>query len=67
MPSEDFARRHHLALQQQLELSPLSFPSDSTFRRIMTRINFTQLAQVFNQWAKHQITIQEAEWERSRW
>lgn len=59
---EDFARRHHLALQQQLELSPLSFPSDSTFRRIMTRINFAQLAQVFNQWAKQQITIQETEW-----
>ncbi|GGA10420.1 hypothetical protein [Okeania sp. KiyG1] len=28
----------------------------------MTRIDFTELAQVFNQWAKQQITIQEAEW-----
>ncbi|RQH22535.1 ISAs1 family transposase [Okeania hirsuta] len=34
----------------------------STFRRMMTRIDFAQLAQVFNQWAKQQITIQEAEW-----
>lgn len=59
---EDFARRHHQALNQQLELSPLRFPSDSTFRRIMTKIDFAQLAQVFNQWAKQQITIQEAEW-----
>ncbi|GGA10413.1 transposase family protein [Okeania sp. KiyG1] len=25
---EDFARRHHQALHQQLELSPLSFPTE---------------------------------------
>ncbi|MBW4631359.1 MAG: transposase family protein [Iphinoe sp. HA4291-MV1] len=33
---EDFACRHHPALVQQLQLKATSFPSDSTFRRVIS-------------------------------
>ena len=48
---EDFARRHHESLVVSLQLPPTRFPSDSTFRRVMMGIDFTDLAKVFNNWA----------------
>ncbi len=59
---EDFARRHHDALVATLQLSPTRFPSDSTFRRVMMGIDFTDLAKVFNNWANDWMPAQEQDW-----
>jgi hypothetical protein len=59
---EDFSRRHHDALVASLQLPPTRFPSDSTFRRIMMGIDFTELAHVFNNWANDWMPTQEQDW-----
>jgi hypothetical protein len=59
---EDFARRHHHALASKLQLPPTRFPSDSTFRRVMMGINFTNLAEVFNDWSRNWMPSQEQDW-----
>lgn len=59
---EDFAQRHYQALVLRLSLPQQRLPSDSTFRRIMSLIDFEQLARVFNQWAKDYVTLEESEW-----
>jgi len=59
---EDFARRHHEALVERLKLPPMRFPSDSTFRRVMMGIDFTQLAQVFTNWIGDWMPTQEHDW-----
>ena len=59
---EEFARRHHQALLERLSLPLSRYPSDSTFRRIMMNINFTELAAVFNQWAKNYVQLEHWEW-----
>ena len=56
---EDFARRHHAVLVERLKLPPTRFPSDSTFRRVMMGIDFTQLAQVFTNWVRNWMPSQE--------
>jgi hypothetical protein len=58
---EDFARRHYQAVSQHLQLPELGFPSDSTFRRVMIRIDFDQLAKVFNQWALDYVPLEQSE------
>jgi hypothetical protein len=59
---EDFARRHHRALVEGLELPPMRFPSDSTFRRVMMGIDFTQLAQVFTDWIRDWMPTEQQDW-----
>jgi hypothetical protein len=59
---EDFSRRHHDALVASLQLPATRFPSDSTFRRIMMGIDFTELANVFNNWANDWMPTQEQDW-----
>jgi len=59
---EEFARRHYQALVSHLSLPQERLPSDSTFRRIMTSINFEELARVFNQWARDYIALSKSEW-----
>lgn len=59
---EDFGRRHHQALVESLELPPMGFPSDSTFRRVMMGIDFHQLAQVFTNWLCDWMPTQEHDW-----
>jgi hypothetical protein len=56
---EDFACRHHDALVASLRLPPTRFPSDSTFRRVMRGIDFTDLAKAFNNWANDWMPTQE--------
>jgi hypothetical protein len=59
---EDFARRHNKALVESLELPPMRFPSDSTFRRVMMEIDFTQLAKVFTNWVGNWMPTHEQDW-----
>lgn len=59
---EEFAHRHHQALVARLSLPSKRLPSDSTFRRIMSHIDFEELARVFNQWARDYVPLEESEW-----
>jgi hypothetical protein len=59
---EDFARRHQEALVESLKLPPMRFPSDSTFRRVMMGIDFTQLAKVLTNWIGDWMPTQEHDW-----
>lgn len=59
---EDFGRRHHQALAEQLQLPTTNFPSDSTLRRVMKGINFILLAQIFNQWVSKYVPTPGKDW-----
>ena len=59
---EDFGRRHQQALVERLKLPPMRFPSDSTFRRVMMGIDFTQLAKVFSNWTRDWMPTQQQDW-----
>lgn len=59
---EDFAQRHYQALVERLSLPCQRLPSDSTFRRLMSLIDFEELARVFHQWAKDYVSLEESEW-----
>ncbi len=59
---EDFARRHHQALVARLQLPATRFPSDSTFRRVMMGIDFTDLAKVFKNWVNDWMPTQAQDW-----
>jgi DDE_Tnp_1-associated len=48
---EEFAQRHYQPLSEHLSLEYKRLPSDSTVRRALMGVNFTQLAQVFIRWA----------------
>lgn len=51
-PLEDFSRVHRQTLIEMLELPvDIKFPSYSTFRRVLTTIDFQPLTNLFNSWA----------------
>lgn len=54
---EDFVERHQAALLEVMELSHKRLPSYSTIRRIMVRVDFAALTQVFNAWAQATIAV----------
>ena len=59
---EDFGARHYRAVSEQLGLEVIRLPSDTTFRRILQKLDFETLAQQFEQWASRTIDIQAGEW-----
>ena len=59
---EEFGIRHHQKLSEVLELNLERMPSDTTLRRMFQAINFEQLTQMFNTWAKEQFAPQAGEW-----
>jgi len=59
---EDFGVRHYEALSKQLGLRTTRMPSDTTFRRILEKLDFQSLAEQFEQWANQTINIQAQEW-----
>lgn len=59
---EDFGVRHYQALGEKLGLTVNRLPSDTTFRRILQRLDFHLLAQQFQQWALSSIDTQPHEW-----
>lgn len=51
-PLEDFCTVHRQSLIELLDLEPsIKFPSYSTFRRVLTTIDFQPLTDLFNTWA----------------
>lgn len=59
---EDFGARHYYALNEKLGLKASRLPSDTTFRRILQRLDFHLLAQQFGQWCQDYIEIEPSEW-----
>lgn len=59
---EDFGVRHYEAVSEKLGLTVNRLPSDTTFRRILQKLDFQELAQQFEQWASQTIDIQAGEW-----
>lgn len=59
---EDFGVRHYEAVSEKLGLTVNRLPSDTTFRRILHKLDFHLLAQQFQQWASRSIDIQPGEW-----
>lgn len=59
---EDFGVRHYQALSEKLGLTVTRLPSDTTFRRILHRLDFQELAQQFEQWAIRAFDAESHEW-----
>ena len=59
---EDFGARHYGAVSEQLGLTVTRLPSDTTFRRILQKLDFQVLAEQFEQWANQTLNIQSQEW-----
>ena len=59
---EDFGMRHYEALSEKLGLTVNRLPSDTTFRRILHRLDFHLLAQQFGQWASCAFDTEPDEW-----
>jgi len=59
---EDFGVRHYPVLCEKLGLTLSRLPSDTTFRRVLQKLDFALLAQQFEQWAKGYIDIAPGEW-----
>jgi DDE_Tnp_1-associated len=59
---EEFGVRHYPVLCQELGLSLKRMPSDTTIRTMFRAIDFAQLQQQFNAWAKSQFACHAQEW-----
>src|SRR4028118_826782 len=59
---EDFGVRHYQAVSEKLGLTVTRLPSDTTFRRILQKLDFQALAQQFEQWANRTFDTELGEW-----
>ena len=59
---EDFGARHYQAVSEQLGLRVTRLPSDTTFRRILQKLDFPTLAQQFEQWISSTFDTEPGEW-----
>src|SRR4028119_1872190 len=59
---EDFGARHYGAVSEHLGLEVTRLPSDTTFRRILQKLDFQTLAQQFEQWVNSTFTLEPNEW-----
>ena len=59
---EDFGVRHYPALCEALALTVKRLPSDTTFRRILERLNFQVLNAHFERWAMQYSDINPEDW-----
>lgn len=59
---EDFGARHYRAVSEKLGLTVTRLPSDTTFRRILQKLDFQVLAIQFGQWADSTFDTELGEW-----
>ena len=59
---EDFGVRHYGAVSEKLGLKVTRLPSDTTFRRILQKLDFQVLAQQFEQWVNRTFNLETGEW-----
>lgn len=58
---EEFGARHCQVLCKMLGLNLNRLPSDTTFRRVLQKLDFGLLAQQFEQWAKEHLELEPGE------
>jgi hypothetical protein len=54
--------RHYQAVSEKLGLKVTRLPSDTTFRRILEKLDFQTLAIQFEQWAESTFAPEPGEW-----
>ena len=54
---EDFGTRHYRAVSEKLGLKVTRLPSDTTFRRILQKLDFQVLIQQFEQWINSTLAL----------
>ena len=59
---EEFGIRHYQQLCELLELKLETMPSDTTIRRMFSKVNFAELTQMFNAWAGEEFKPEAGEW-----
>ena len=59
---EDFGTRHYGAVSEKLGLKVTRLPSDTTFRRILQKLDFQVLTQQFEQWVNRTFNLETGEW-----
>ena len=59
---EDFGVRHYGAVSEKLGLKVTRLPSDTTFRRVLQKLDFQILAQQFEQWVNRTFNLETGEW-----
>ena len=59
---EDFGVRHYGSVSEKLGLTVTRLPSDTTFRRILQKLDFQTLVQQFEQWVNSTFTLEPNEW-----
>ena len=59
---EDFGARHYGVVSEQLGVKVTRLPSDTTFRRILQKLDFQALAQQFEQWVNSRLVLEPGEW-----
>ena len=62
MRASDFGARHYGAVSERLGLTVTRLPSDTTFRRVLQKLDFQTLAQHFEQWVNSTFTLEPDEW-----
>ena len=58
----DFTARNREELISIFKPKKDNLPSYSTIRRVMNEVNFEELCELFEEWAKNNITIKKKEW-----
>jgi len=58
----DFTVRNRKELVSTFKPKKDKLPSYSTIRRVMSEINFDELCEIFEEWARNNILIKEKEW-----
>ena len=59
---EDFGVRDYQAVSEKLGIKVTRLPSDTTFRRILQKLDFQTLAIQFEQWVNSTFTLETGEW-----
>ena len=59
---EDFGARHYGAVSERLGLKVTRLPSDTTFRRVLQKLDFQALARQFEQWVNRTFNLETGEW-----
>ena len=61
-PLGRFVERHRRALIELLKIPKARVPSYSTLRRVMVKLDYKKLQEIFNQWSQQYSLIPSSEW-----
>ena len=58
----DFAKRHKKEIVKELKIPKKIVPSRATIGRVLRKINFDQLSEIFYQWTIQRIDVKKGSW-----